>query len=73
MDPKKCKHCGEIVRSSFHSCSVTGEDHDSNDDGSFLISAAIAAATDSALLGGLLGGDMLGGVVGDLLDGDLFD
>jgi len=44
-----------------------------NDDGDFLLSAAIGAATDSALLGGIVGGDMLGGVVGDLLDGDLFD
>lgn len=44
-----------------------------NDTGDFIISAAIGAATDSALLGGLLGGDMLGGIVGDLFDGDLFD
>ena len=44
-----------------------------NDTGDFLISAAIGAATDSALLGGLIGGDMLGGIVGDLFDGDLFD
>lgn len=42
--------------------------------GDFLTSAAIGAATDSALLGGILGGDMAGGIVGDLLSGDgLFD
>jgi hypothetical protein len=39
----------------------------------FLASAAIGYATDSALLGGLLGGSFEGGIVGDLLDGDLFD
>jgi hypothetical protein len=44
-----------------------------NDTGDFLLSAAVGAATDSALLGGIVGGDMLGGIVGDILDGDLFD
>ena len=44
-----------------------------NDTGDFIISAAIGAATDSAVLGGLIGGDMLGGIVGDVVDGDLFD
>lgn len=50
------------------------ESHEQTDNsGDFLLSAAIGAATDSALLGGLLGGDFLGGAVGDMLDGDLFD
>ena len=44
-----------------------------NDSGDFLVSMAIGAATDSALLGGLIGGDMLGGLAGDLMDGNLFD
>lgn len=44
-----------------------------NSTGDFIISAAIGAVTDSAILGGFIGGDMLGGIVGDLLDGDLFD
>jgi len=44
-----------------------------SDDDDFLISAAIGAVTDSALLGGLLGGNMAGGLLGDVLDGDLFD
>ena len=44
-----------------------------DEDDSFLVSALIGYATDSAILGGLLGGDMTGGIVGDLMDGDLFD
>lgn len=69
-----CKHCQEFVSSSAttHHCKKAGL-LDIDEDDSFLVSAIIGAATDSALLGGLLGGDMLGGVVGDLLDGDLFD
>ncbi len=42
-------------------------------DGNFLMSAAIDAVTDSALLGGLIGGSFTGAIVGDMLDGDLFD
>lgn len=42
-------------------------------DYSFLTSAAIAAITDSAILGGLLGGNWGGAIFGDFLDGDLFD
>lgn len=46
----------------------------SDSSGDFLMSAAIGAATDNALIGGLLGGDMAGGIIGDLLSGDgLFD
>lgn len=71
---KYCTHCGEQVSSSqtTHNCSKKGLLNVDEDD-SFLTSAVIGAATDSALLGGLLGGDIIGGVVGDLLDGDLFD
>lgn len=48
------------------------KEKDEDDSGDFLMSLAIGAATDSALLGGLLGGDMTGAIVGDLLsDGDL--
>jgi hypothetical protein len=39
-----------------------------DDDDSFLVSALIGYATDSAIIGGVLGGDLLGGVVGDLFD-----
>ena len=69
-----CKHCQEFVSSSAtsHNCKKAGL-LDIDEDDSFLVSAIIGAATDSALLGGLLGGDMLGGIVGDILDGDLFD
>ncbi len=69
-----CKHCGEHVSSgaSTHNCRKVGL-LDIDEDDSFLVSAAIGAVTDSALLGGILGGDMLGGIVGDLLDNDLFD
>lgn len=69
-----CKHCEEYVSSSerSHRCKKVGL-LDIDEDDSFLVSAIIGAATDSALLGGLLGGDLLGGAIGDLLDGDLFD
>lgn len=72
---KKCKYCDEVVHGSTHYCRSKGRtlDTDDDDDGDFLISMAIGAATDSAILGGLLGGDMLGGILGDALDGDLFD
>ena len=69
-----CKHCNDYVSSSAstHNCRKKGL-LDIAEDNSFLVSAIIGSATDSALLGGLLGGDMLGGIVGDLFDGDLFD
>ena len=69
-----CKHCGDYVSSSAdtHDCRKVGL-LDIDEDDSFLVSAVIGAATDSALLGGILGGDMLGGVLGDIIDGDLFD
>jgi hypothetical protein len=73
---RTCKHCNKSV-SENHYCAVAQRDiaYVEEDDGfgDFLISAAIGAATDSALLGGLLGGDVLGAIVGDMLDGDLFD
>jgi outer membrane lipoprotein SlyB len=52
----------------YNKCPIAG-----NNDGDFLLSAAIGAATGSALLGGLLGGDISGGILGDMLDGDLMD
>ena len=71
---QKCKHCGETVYGSTHTCPETNTTYNVQDDGSsFLLSMAVGMATDSALLGGLIGGDMVGGIVGDLLDGDLFD
>jgi len=67
-----CKHCGQPVAGSTHHCTKKGLLKVDEDD-SFLVSAVIGYATDSALLGGMLGGDLLGGAVGDLMDGDLFD
>jgi len=59
---KYCSNCGEKK-----------EDCECDDGGSFLVSAAVGAITDSAIIGTLAGGDVLGGIVGDLLDGDLMD
>ncbi len=59
-----CKHC----REHQDDCEC-----DSDDITRFVVSLAIAKATNSALLGGLIGGDLLGGIIGDSLDGDLFD
>jgi len=69
-----CKHCEEYVSkyATEHNCRKKGL-LDIDEDDSFLVSAIIGAATDSALLGGLLGGDLTGGLLGDLFDGDLFD
>lgn len=69
-----CKHCNQYVPSyaTSHECPKNGLLEVDRDD-SFLVSTAIGAVTDSALLGGLLGGNLLGGMVGDVLDGDLFD
>lgn len=69
-----CKHCEEYVSSSrtTHDCRKVGLLNIDEDD-SFLVSAIIGAASDSALLGGLLGGDIAGGLLGDILDGDLDD
>jgi hypothetical protein len=39
----------------------------------FITSVAIGHITDNPLMGGAVGGDMLGGIIGDSLDGNLFD
>ena len=68
-----CKYCKkEVSQYSVHNCPQKGR-LDPDDDNSFLISALIGFGTDSAIAGTLLGGDPIGGIVGDLLDGDLFD
>lgn len=68
---KECCHCGKKVTSS-HYCKVAERRIQYNDD--FLISAAIGAVTDSAIVGTLLGGDIAGAIVGDIFNGfDLFD
>ena len=69
-----CKHCRAELPSytTTHNCPKKGL-LNVDDDDSFLVSALIGYATDSAIIGGLAGGDFLGGVVGDILDGDLFD
>jgi hypothetical protein len=68
-----CKNCGKKVYTSSHYCPKTNTILDRVTDDSFIISAAIGAATGSSLLGGLLGGDLLGAIAGDMLDGDLWD
>jgi len=74
---ERCKHCHEVIpkHRSTHHCSVTGTTYDrESESGDFLLSMAIGAATNNALLGGLLGGDMTGGIIGDVLNGgSLFD
>lgn len=69
-----CKHCEEFVSKydKTHNCRKAGLLNVDEDD-SFLVSAIIGYATDSAILGGLLGGSFLGGALGDGLDGDLLD
>ncbi len=69
-----CKHCNQEISSNerTHNCREVGLLNIDEDD-SFIVSAIIGLASDSALLGGLLGGDISGGIVGDMLDGDLFD
>lgn len=59
---KKCKNCNETEEY----CNCT-------DGGDFVLSAVVAAATDSSILGAIVGGDITGAVLGDILDGDLFD
>lgn len=69
-----CKSCKQRVpNNTTHYCSVTGRTHDSDNSSDFIISAAIGAVTDNALIGGLLGGSIVGAVLGDFLsDGELF-
>jgi len=84
--PMICKKCGKSPCACQHYVSPFDEggvptkpstsSRRSEDDsgvGDFLISAGVAAATDSALLGIALGGDAMGAIAGDLFDGDLFD
>lgn len=55
-------------KSKYH-CTTEDTTHVvKEEDGDFLLSAAVAYATDSAIIGGLVGGDMMGGIVGDLLN-----
>ena len=44
-----------------------------DDSGNFIKSAAIGYITDNPLIGGAIGGSMSGGIVGSLIDGDLFN
>jgi hypothetical protein len=66
---KTCKHCNKQVSGS-HQCEVANRTINEDDDGDFLLSAAIGYATNSAILGSLVGGDLLGGIVGDALNTD---
>lgn len=50
-----CKFCNQEVNGSTHNCPKKGLLSVDNGD-SFLVSAVIGAATDSAIIGGLLGG-----------------
>ena len=71
---KICPYCNQTIVARDHFCTKKQNYFDTSDpSGDFLMSAAIGAVTDNAILGGLVGGDMLGGLVGDLFsDGDLF-
>ena len=72
-----CKHCKQEVKpNTTHRCNAGSFNVPASvkdDDGDFLLSMAIGAATDSAIIGGMLGGSTSGGILGDMLDGDLFD
>lgn len=72
MSTVTCTHCRRQVTLP-HQCPSAQRTITEDDSGSFLLSAVVGYATDSAVLGGLVGGDMLGGIVGDMMDGDLFD
>lgn len=61
----ECDSCTSTKRNMIES-----RRSDSEDDSSFLTSAAVAAATDSTLLGWAAGGDLLGAALGDSLFGD---
>lgn len=68
-----CKHCNKQVHLP-HTCPVAHRTIRSEDEGDFLLSAAVGYATDSAILGALVGGDITGAIVGDVLNGgELFD
>lgn len=71
----RCKFCDYTISGNTHECPATGKVYTKESTGSdFLLSAVIAGATDSSILGAVIGGDVLGAVVGDLFgDGDLFD
>lgn len=67
----RCKAYVDEFDVEDHDCSVGLLGVDKED--APIVSAGIAAITDSAILGGLLGGSLLGGFLGDALDGDLMD
>ena len=75
---KKCRLCNQQVpNGKTHYCPKRSNAPirvgDGDDGGDFLISVAIGAATDSAIIGGLVGGNITGGIIGDMFDGDLDD
>ena len=66
----ECEHCGRFCPTGTqHVCTVTGQSYEVRASGDFLISAAVAAVTDSALLGWFVGGSLIGGLLGDGVDG----
>jgi len=66
----RCIECDSLVFDEAAYCKRCKEN---NKGGDVLLSAGIAAVTDSAIIGGLIGGSFLGGILGDSLDGDLWD
>ena len=68
MPEKRCRACDKIVTGS-HYCEVERRRIE-EDDSSFIMSAVIGYATDSAIVGGLLGGDFVGGFVGQAIADD---
>lgn len=71
---KQCKLCKQTVsQGQSHRCPNRGDSQFTYDDDDFLTSFVVAAATDSALVGVAAGGDIAGALLGDALDGDIFD
>lgn len=73
---KICKYCH--TETGYHYCDRLENYENANDQGSPsgdpLLSAAVAAVTDSSLLGIAVGGSITGAILGDLFgDGDIFD
>lgn len=76
MKKYKKELTGKIINENEYKNLPYGESsyyREIDDDGDFIMSAVIGAATDNSLIGGLLGGSIIGGILGDTLnDGDLF-
>lgn len=67
--PPKKVDCEQKSNLPLSSAQQNDEESDSNNqNSSFINSAIIGYATDSAIIGGIIGGDLLGGIIGDMLN-----